>query len=176
MSALDPSEPGTRSADRRRADTRPPLPDWHEVDGHAFVPDRASVRRWLDAYVRAWQSYDPAAIADLWTEDALWIHPFGVRARGREAITAEWLSEKHLDAGVGYDGNYEPIAIDSPFVVTHGRTRFFDPRTGATRTEYDNVWVLRFVPDGRCAEFHEWYAGRPEDEQRREKAVAADES
>jgi len=30
------------------------------------------------------------------------------------------------------------------------------------RGEYDNVWVLRFGPDGRCAEFHEWYAGRPE--------------
>ena len=24
------------------------------------------------------------------------------------------------------------------------------------------MWVLRFAPDGRCAEFHEWYAGRPE--------------
>ena len=88
-----------------RADTRPPLPDWHEADPAAFVPDRESVRRWLEAYVRAWQSYDPAAIADLWTEDAVWIYPFGVRARGRAAIVADWLAEQHLDEGVGYDGH-----------------------------------------------------------------------
>jgi uncharacterized protein (TIGR02246 family) len=155
-----------------RAVTRPPLPDWHEADPGAFVPDRTSVRGWLEAYVRAWQSYDPAEIADLWTPDAVWIYPFGVRARGRAAIVAEWLSEQHLDEGVGYDGHYEPIAIDPPFVVTHGRTRFFDPRTGATQAEYDNLWVLRFASDGRCAEFHEWYAGRPEDEARRRAADA----
>jgi hypothetical protein len=32
-------------------------------------------------------------------------------------------------------------------------------------TDYDNVWVLRFGLDGRCCEFHEWYAGRPEEGQ-----------
>ena len=46
--------------------------------------------------------------------------------------------------------------------MTHGRTLFFDVATGAMQAEFDNVWVLRFAPDGRCAEFHEWYAGRPE--------------
>ena len=34
--------------------------------------------------------------------------------------------------------------------------------TGARQAEFDNVWVLRFGPDGRCSEFHEWFAGRPE--------------
>ena len=105
-------------------------------------------------------------IADLWTEEALWIYPFGVRARGRVAITAEWLGEKRLNTPGGYDAQYEPIAIDGDLVVAHGRTRFFDPLTGATQAEYDNIWVLRFGPDGRCAEFHEWYARRPDDARR----------
>ena len=78
----------------------------------------------------------------------------------------EWLGEKRLDTPGGYDAQYEPIAIDGDLVVAHGPTRFFDPLTGATQAEYDNIWVLRFGPDGRCAEFHEWYARRPDDARR----------
>jgi ketosteroid isomerase-like protein len=143
-------------------DTRPPLPAWQLERHDGPSPDRATVQRWLDAYVRAWTTYDEADIADLWTDDAVWYYPFGVRAIGRAAITAEWMAERHLFTPGGYDARYEPIAIDGGLVVTHGRTRFFDPATGAMRGEFDNVWVLRFGPDGRCAEFHEWYAGRPE--------------
>lgn len=140
------------------------LPEWHASRVGAGAPDRATVQRWLDAYVEAWKSYDPTAIADLWAEDAVWMRPFGIRARGRDAITAEWLSEKHLDEPGGYEAHYELIAIDGDIVVSHGRTRFFDPATRETRTDYDNIWVLRFDSDGRCAEFHEWYAGRPDDD------------
>jgi ketosteroid isomerase-like protein len=142
---------------------RPPLPDWHAPRAGAVVPDRASVQRWLDAYVAAWKSYDEAEIGDLWTEHATWVYPFGIRAQGRAAITAEWMAEKHLFTEGGYDAHYVPIAIDGDIAVTHGRTRFFEPATGAVLTDYDNVWVLRFGPDGRCAEFHEWYAARPKD-------------
>jgi hypothetical protein len=138
------------------------LPDWHREPENGFSPDRATVEHWLDAYVAAWKSYEEAEIADLWTENAVWVYPFGVRAIGRTAITAEWMAEKHVFADSGYDAAYEPIAIDASVVVTHGRTRFFDVATGAMRGEFDNIWVLRFAPDGRCAEFHEWYAGRPE--------------
>lgn len=140
----------------------PALPEWHDVRADAFTPDRRTVQAWLDAYVRAWQAYEPADIADLWTEEAVWIYPDGVRARGRDAIVAEWMAEKHLFDPGGYVGCYEPIAIDQGFAVAHGRTLFFDPTTGATRTEYDNVWILRFASDGRCSEFHEWYARVPE--------------
>ena len=31
---------------------------------------KADVQRWLDAYIAAWSSYDPAEIAALFTDDA----------------------------------------------------------------------------------------------------------
>jgi hypothetical protein len=65
------------------------------------------------------------------------------------------MSEKQTFEGGGYIGVYRPIAIDGPFAVTHGRTLFYDRESGAMQGEFDNVWVLRFAPDGRCAEFHE---------------------
>jgi hypothetical protein len=141
---------------------RPNLPAWHVEPPGAFSPDPETVQRWLDAYVRAWKSYAEPEIDDLWTEDAVWHYPFGVRAVGRAAITAEWMAEQDLFTRGGYDGRYEPIAIDGSIVVAHGRTLFFDPETGETIGEFDNVWVLRFGTDGRCSEFHEWYTGRPE--------------
>lgn len=141
------------------------LPDRHAPRPGAVAPERAAVQARLDAYVRAWPSFDPATAADLWTEGAAWYRQFDVRATGQAAISAAWLAERHLGAPDAYDARYVPIAIDGDLVGTHGRTRFVDPDTSQAQTDYDNVWVLRFGADGRCAEFHEWYAGRPEDSQ-----------
>ncbi len=32
--------------------------------------DRGTVSRWLEAYVRAWETYDPHAIGELFADDA----------------------------------------------------------------------------------------------------------
>ena len=48
--------------------------------------DRARVQDWLDRYLEAWRTYDPALIGDLFSEDAEYrFHPFGEPVRGREA-------------------------------------------------------------------------------------------
>ena len=70
------------------------------------------------------------------------------------------MAERDIFVHDNYDAQYEPIAIGTDgLVVTQGRTHYFDAETGETSVEYDNVWVLRFDVDGRCSEFHEWYAG-----------------
>lgn len=92
-------------------DTRPSLPEWHQAPADAFSPDRAMVQRWLDAYVAAWQSYEESEIADLWTDDAVWFRPFGVRATGRAGITAEWMAERHIFEGGGCDAAYLRIRV-----------------------------------------------------------------
>ena len=56
------------------------------------------VKAWLGAYVEAWRTYDPAAIAALFTEDATYAyHPWDSGeelVRGRDAIVANWLEER----------------------------------------------------------------------------------
>ena len=83
------------------------------------------VRTWLDAYVDAWRSYDPAAIADLFTEDATYAyHPWDegeAVVRGRDAIVADWLEEQ--DPPDSWEAQYRPI---------FGRR----PRGGCGRREY----------------------------------------
>jgi len=141
------------------------MPDWHHTpEASGAGPTRASVQAWLDAYVAAWQSYDESAISALWSEDAVWHYPFEIRASGRSAITREWMGERDAFVGERFDARYEPVAIDGTTAVAHGRTVFYDAQTGQVDTAYDNVWILRFDADGRCSEFHEWYAGRPVDE------------
>ena len=141
------------------------MPAWHHSStDEAVLLSRVAVQRWLDAYVVAWKSYDEAAIADLWSVDAVWHYPFQTRAFGRHEIVAEWMSERDAFVGERFDAHYEPVAIDGQTVVAHGRKIFFDSTTGEVDTAYDNVWILRFDADGRCSEFHEWYAGSTEDE------------
>ncbi len=46
-----------------------------------------TVATWLAAYVRAWETYDPDTIGDLFTEDATYsYHPFEEPVRSRLAI------------------------------------------------------------------------------------------
>ena len=58
--------------------------------------------RWLQAYVDAWRSYDPAAIAALFTDDARYrYHPWDDPVEGRDAIVADWLAQQGRPGRVG---------------------------------------------------------------------------
>jgi hypothetical protein len=121
-----------------------------------MTPD--SLQAWLDAYVAAWRSYDPAAIRALFTEDATYAyHPWdaeGEIVRGRDAIAASWLEEP--DEPGTWEAAYRPGLIAGDRATAVGVTRY--PKDG---TVFDNLWELRFAGD-RCAEFVEWYMERPQ--------------
>ena len=112
---------------------------------------------WLAHYVRAWETYHPDAIGDLFTEDATYeYHPFEEPVRGRLAIVASWLENK--DTPGTYEGRYEPIAIDGDLAVAHGRSRYFtDTSKAKLAREYDNLFLIRFDDEGRCQSIREWY-------------------
>jgi hypothetical protein len=124
------------------------------------APTKETVTAWLRAYVRAWETYDPDEVADLFTEDAAYAyHPFDEPIRGRLAIVASWLEGK--DPAGTYDGRYEPVAIDGNIAVANGRSRYFKDATKADLDrEYDNLFLIEFDDHGRCRSFREWYMGR----------------
>ena len=123
--------------------------------------DRASVTAWLDAYVRAWKTYDPQVIGDLFSENATYAYtPFSEPIHGRAAIVASWLEEP--DATGTYDGHYEPILIEGDRAVTNGRSLYFEQDGSTLKAEWNNIFVLCFDDEGRCTEYREWYMRRPE--------------
>jgi SnoaL-like domain len=115
------------------------------------------VQRWLDAYVEAWRTYDPAAIAALFTEDATYAyHPWDEGedvVRGRDAIVADWLEEQ--DEPGSWEAYYQPLMVEGRRAVATGTTRYANGRF------YWNLFVLRFAEDRRCAEFVEWFMTQP---------------
>jgi len=122
--------------------------------------ERSAVVDWLSAYVKAWESYEPDAIGELFCEDATYsYHPYDEPVVGRQAIVASWM--KDLDAPGTFEAQYEPIAIDGNVAVINGRSRYFkDSSRGELTKEWDNVFVIEFDKDGRCRSFREWYVAR----------------
>ncbi len=56
--------------------------------------DHAAAQEWLDRYIAAWESYDAAAIAGLFSEDVVYrYHPYDEPIVGRDAVVASWLGE-----------------------------------------------------------------------------------
>lgn len=122
--------------------------------------DHASVAQWLDSYVRAWKSYDPAAIGALFSADARYYYgPFEEPIVGRAAIVASWLEDP--DQPGQYDAQYTPVAVDGLTAVANGRSQYFAPGSRTVGAEYDNIFLLRFDAAGQCVEFREWYVKRP---------------
>lgn len=123
--------------------------------------DRSVVQDWLDAYVRAWQTYDREEISALFGENASYsFGPFGEPVVGRDRIVESWMEDR--DAPGTWEARYEPMAVDGNMAVANGRSTYFEDatRTRVTR-RYDNVYFIWFDADGRCVEFREWYMRDP---------------
>lgn len=106
--------------------------------------DRKTLQLWLDKYVEAWRTYDPAQIGDLFSEDALYFYsPWDEQnpVRGREAIVAEWLKEP--DPSDSWKARYVPVAVEGNVGVAQGRSLYFRP-DGSVNRQFDNIFVLHF--------------------------------
>jgi uncharacterized protein (TIGR02246 family) len=122
---------------------------------------RDDVRRWLHNYVEAWRTYDPEAIAALFTEDAEYrYHPYDEPVRGRDAIVASWLEEDRRDEPGTWKAGYDVFALDGNVAVATGTSTYLTP-AGELDRMYCNNFVLEFADDGRCKSFTEYYVQKP---------------
>jgi ketosteroid isomerase-like protein len=118
------------------------------------------VQAWIDGYVRAWESGDPAELAALFAEDArYYTHPFREPWRGRDAIVKGWT--EHPDAPGSWQAEYRAIAASGKTGVVRGTTKYLK-EDGSVDKEYANIYVIEFGDEGMATEFTEFFmAGNP---------------
>ncbi|TRW43213.1 nuclear transport factor 2 family protein [Georgenia yuyongxinii] len=111
---------------------------------------------WMEGYVRAWNSNDPADIQALFTEDAVYLtEPYAEPWQGRNAIVRGWLEIKDEPGQTTF--RWEPLAVEGDLHLVQGRTEYrIDPPRS-----YRNLWAIRLDGDGRCFEFTEWWMKEP---------------
>lgn len=117
---------------------------------------RESVMLWVAGYERAWRSADAEAVAELFTEDALYRRsPYEADDVGHSGIRSFWRA----DAGAVFTVDAEPVAVDGRTAVVRLQVEYLSPHA----QQYRDLWLLRFAEDGRVADFEEWpfWPGKP---------------
>jgi uncharacterized protein (TIGR02246 family) len=124
----------------------------YEAPEEAFAA--APLRRWIDAYVDAWESNDAAAIAALFTPDGVYRFEPWETWRGREEIVAGWLG--HADSPGDATFHWWHVARDGDLWVVEARTRYHN-----LDRDYSNLWLIELDDEGRAAGFSEWWKQLP---------------
>jgi ketosteroid isomerase-like protein len=107
---------------------------------------------WLTEYAAAWERGDAEGVARLFTEDATSANnPHAPPHRGQLAIAAYWAREMAGQRDVKASFGVPLIAGDRVAVEWSATLRDPDPAA------YAGCLVLRFAPDGRCAELREYW-------------------
>jgi hypothetical protein len=114
---------------------------------------------WLERYIAAWRSADPAAIGDLFSEHVTYSQNGGQSSvEGREAVVADWL-EASYEPELTWEASYEPLALEEELHIAIGSTRYL--RQDGSREEFSNIFVCRFDDEGRCDDLREWWMRAP---------------
>jgi ketosteroid isomerase-like protein len=115
----------------------------------------ASAEDWLHRYGQAWERADPAAAAQLFTEDCNYFEtPYSEPARGRDGVQAYWTAVPDSQADVTFQ--FGLLAVKSETVIAHWSASFTRVASGV-RVELDGVFVLTFDASGLCSELREWW-------------------
>jgi SnoaL-like domain len=117
----------------------------------------ASGDRWLAAYGRAWETCDPDAAAELFSDGAIYAWgPFD-ELHGREAIRERWSEATADQRNVRF--RREVLDAIGATVVARWWCDF-DVAHGERRVTLDGIFLIDLEGDGRCTSFREWWASR----------------
>jgi len=112
---------------------------------------RDEVMQWVRGYEEGWRSEDRSAVERLFTEDAQYLRsPYASPLTGHAEIRDFWVDDD--EDGSVFTMVAEPVAVDGSTAVVRVEVRYGEPVT----QEYRDLWVLRFVADGRVQHFEEW--------------------
>jgi ketosteroid isomerase-like protein len=109
----------------------------------------SKTRRWLDGYIRAWQSKADEDVRALFTDDAeYWFRPDDPDpARGIDAIVEMWSEPEPTEAVFELD----VLVEDDKVGIITGQVDYPGHQL------YHNLWEVHFAPDGRAQRFVEWF-------------------
>lgn len=115
------------------------------------------VQAWIAAYGRAWHNGDADAVVAIFSEDAVYrSSPFREPHAGSDGIRAYWESVTSAQEGLELRFGTPVVegdraAVEWWAIVTED----------GKETTYPGILMLRFAPDGRCAELRECWHGQP---------------
>lgn len=113
-----------------------------------------TITSWMNGYLKAWDSNDPADIRAIFTEDAIYrTQPFGEPWRGHAQIVDGWIEAG--DTAGNHRFEWHVLAEADGLAFVQGETIY--PES----SDYSNLWVIRLEEDGRASEFTEWWMERP---------------
>lgn len=123
--------------------------------------NRDDLENWLTRYRHAWSTDAPADIEALFTEDASYSPwPYATPWQGREVIVEKWIGRG--DSKRPWTFEHRIVAVDGDLGVVEGVTGYPAHRD-EEESEFKNLWLIRLAPDGRAAQFAEWWVQRDND-------------
>jgi hypothetical protein len=109
---------------------------------------------WLDAFGRAWESRNPQAAADLFTEDGTYqVTPFLELMRGKPAILEYWTNVAQTQQNIQF--GCEILAITPEHGIAHWWASFVIIPPGLN-TKLDGIFLISLDENGCCRSLREW--------------------
>lgn len=95
---------------------------------------KGEVDAWLRRYIVAWQSYEHAEIAALFTDDVEYrYHPWDEPVIGADTIARSWVEAERRDEPGTWDAEYSCVAVDGDVAVATGQSNYYvEPGGGYT--------------------------------------------
>ncbi len=117
----------------------------------------STFKSWLDAYGHAWETRDPQAAADLFTEDATYQEkPFTEPLRGRPAIHEYWRQATQSQAEVSF--GHEILSVVQDRGIARWWVSFTVPaQAQQVQIKLDGIFLVLMAEGNLCQDFREWW-------------------